>query len=117
MARLFCLIVSMALFVLNYTICEFIAGNNIEQWWKLKYTIFSLIILLLVLGYKYDEKTYLGQKYVRFITSWFIGLMAFDVIDRILFSPTLGWNDYLGLGFSALASWYNEKRLNLINSK
>lgn len=117
MVRLLCLILSMALYVFNYLICEALSPNDIELWWKIKYTIFSLIILLLVLGYKYDEKTYLGQKYVRFVTSWFIGLMAFDVIDRILFSPTLGWNDYLGLALSAFASWYNEKRINLINSK
>lgn len=103
-------VLSLALYSFNYQLCEYFFADNIEAWWKLKYTIFSFIVFLLVGAYKVQDKGIERERWSMFAVNWFIGVMAFDIIDRCFFEPVLNWNDWIGLLVSGLIAWYKKNK-------
>lgn len=77
------LVVAIAMFLFNYTICDFFYWNeetnkfiNKKLWWFLKCDIYRFSLLLLAVSYA------IGQKgWIRFFLELFIGFLLASLMD------------------------------------
>ena len=79
--KIFLSVLIVVLWLSSYQICEYFYSNDIEAWWKLRTTLYSLIIALSFTLSNLNTK----NRIVKFVTHLSMGLAYSDFIDRLLY--------------------------------
>ena len=72
------LILAIALFCLNYQICEYFYADDIKKWWDLKINIYSVVFGLILVSYSIGK-----TGWMRFILYIGSGFAVSSMIDKI----------------------------------
>lgn len=94
-------IIIMSLCLANYHICNFVFGDNLTNWWKLKLIIinfcFALCFTLARIG---------TRGLARFVLSLGIGFFIAGIFDRIFFNiQQYRWIDLLMITITVITSY------------
>ena len=79
--RIFLSILIVVVWLCSFQLCEYFYSNNIEEWWKLRTTLYSLIIALSFTLSSLNTK----NKIVKFVLQIAMGFAYSDFIDRLLY--------------------------------
>tara|TARA_R110002020_G_scaffold221575_2_gene429706 strand:+ start:96 stop:431 length:336 start_codon:yes stop_codon:yes gene_type:complete len=80
--RVFLLVFIILLWLSSYEICEYFYSNDLRAWWKLRTTLYSLIIALSFTLSSLNTK----NKFVKFVLQIAIGFAYSDFIDRAFYN-------------------------------
>ena len=102
-------LIAVALFLLNYHICDLLYHEDVTKWYNLKMANYAIIISISMYIAKINQK-----RWIKFILNLGVGLSSANAVDRIIFNSTVfTYNDYimifLTLTFS-IYEFYNERR-------
>lgn len=93
-------IIALALFVGNFTICNFVFGNDVVNWWKLRMVLLSSVIALMC----YVAHDVHQNKYLRYVLINGMFLSSCDVVSRIVGITNFGFPDIVLI---AVSLWFS----------
>lgn len=106
------------LYVFLYQICELFYSNDVDSWYKLKYTLLSTIVASLVLVNKVEDENLSEGKKTEFLLNVFIGVLISDIIDRVYFTTDFTYTDFVLLFINIMVNvWLSKELRKKINCK
>lgn len=95
-------IAAIVLYLANFYICNFFAGENIDDWYKCRGILYTATFALLFAAGNIGAT---GK--LRFILNIAFSIVVSDLIDRIFFDiTTYQWKDLLTLILTLSTSFY-----------
>ena len=79
--RIFLSILIVVVWISSFQLCEYFYSNDIEKWWELRTTLYSLVIALSFTLSSLNTK----NKIVKFVLQIVMGFAYSDFIDRLLY--------------------------------
>lgn len=106
------------LYVFLYQICELFYSNDVDSWYKLKYTLLSTIVASLVLVNKVEDENLSEGKKTEFLLNVFVGVLISDIIDRVYFTTDFTYTDFVLLFINIMVNvWLSKELRKKINCK